>query len=131
MKLRTLVALLGIAVLAVAFATDPVAEQAAGRGAPGVQGGRGGRGGRGDGPRARARKVVLAWADTRNGIAQHESVSHALSLIERLGYESGVWDTFIRTDSNIIAKQPLRTKGEPASGGPSLEKAEAVVFLGH
>jgi len=95
------------------------------------QQGRGGRGGPGGTPRARTRKVVLAWADTRNGIAQHESVSHALSVIERLGYESGVYDTFIRTDSNIIAKQPLRTTGEPASGGPNLSLADTIFFLGH
>src|SRR5262245_9494029 len=57
----------------------------------------------------RVRKVVLAWADTRNGIAQHDSTSHALSVIERLGYESGVYDTYIRTDSNIISKTPKRT----------------------
>ena len=36
------------------------------------------------------RKRVLAWADTRNGQAQHESVGHALAIIERLGYESGL-----------------------------------------
>ena len=41
----------------------------------------GGRGGRGGGA---ARKRVLAWADTRNGQAQHESVSHALATIEKL-----------------------------------------------
>ena len=75
--------------------------------------------------------MVLAWADTRNGIAQHEFTSHALSVIERLGYESGAYDTFIRTDSNIIAKQPKRTTGEPASGGPSLAMADAIFFLGH
>ena len=69
--------------------------------------------------RARAR-CVLAWADTRNGIAQHDFTSHALSVIERLGYESGAYDTFIRTDSNIVAKEPKRTTGEPASGGPNL-----------
>jgi hypothetical protein len=70
------------------------------------------------GPRpARTRKVVLAWADTRNGIAQHDFTSHALSVIERLGYETGLYDTYIRTDSNIIAKEPKRTTGEPASGG--------------
>jgi len=74
---------------------------------------------------------VLAWADTRNGIAQHESVSHALAVIEQLGYESGAYDTFIRTDSNIIAKQPMRTTGEPASGGPSLAMVDAIFFLGH
>ncbi|MEO8680893.1 MAG: ThuA domain-containing protein [Vicinamibacterales bacterium] len=89
-----------------------------------------GRGGGGP-PRVRTRKVVLAWADTRNGIAQHDSVSHALSVIERLGYESGAYDTFIRTDSNIAAMEPKRTTGEPASGGPSLKMADAIFFLGH
>ena len=84
------------------------------------------------GPRApRTRKVVLAWADTRNGQAQHEFTSHALSVIERLGYESGVYDTFIRTDSNIIARQPKKTTGENASGGPNLAMADAIFFLGH
>jgi len=123
---------LALAIAAVAYVAAPFAQQPQGRGAPGTQGGRGGRGGRdGDGPRARARKVVLAWADTRNGIAQHESVSHALAVIEQLGYESGAYDTFIRTDSNIIAKQPMRTTGEPASGGPSLAMVDAIFFLGH
>src|SRR6187401_3269053 len=79
----------------------------------------------------RARKVVLAWADTRNGIAQHDFTSHALAVIERLGYETGLYDTFIRTDSNIIAKEPKRTTGEPASGGPNLAMADAIFFLGH
>ena len=95
----------------------------------GRQGGRGGRGG--GAARVRARKVVLAWADTRNGIAQHDSTSHALSIIERLGYESGAYDTYIRTDSNIISKHPLMTDGQPASGGPSLENVDAIFFLGH
>jgi uncharacterized protein len=89
------------------------------------------RGGRGGAQQPRTRKVVLAWADTRNGQAQHESTSHALSVIEQLGYESGAYDTFIRTDSNIIANQPLKTTGEPASGGPSLRIADAIFFLGH
>jgi len=90
----------------------------------------------GQGKQGRARshngkKVVLAWADTRNGIAQHDSVSHALAIIERLGYESGLYDTYIRTDSNIISKSPLKTNGEPASGGPSLTNVDAIFFLGH
>lgn len=96
----------------------------------GDQEGRGqgrGRGGRG----ARTRKAVLAWADTRNGLAQHDSVSHALAVIERLGYESGSYDTYIRTDSNIISKSPLMTTGQPASGGPSLANVDAIFFLGH
>ena len=102
----------GMLGLAVLMSSVPIVQsfEAQARG----QGRGGGRGG------ARQRKAVLAWADTRNGIAQHDSVSHALAVIERLGYESGVYDTYIRTDSNIISKHPLTTDGKPASGGPSL-----------
>src|SRR5438270_2430979 len=81
--------------------------------------------------RQRNRKVLLAWADTRNGIAQHDSVSHALAVIERLGYESGAYDTYIRTDSATISKHPLMTTGQPASGGPNLNTVDAIFFLGH
>src|SRR4051812_30910496 len=83
------------------------------------------------GPRPRTRKVLLAWADTRNGIAQHDSVSHALAVIERLGYEFGAYDTYTRTDPAIIPRHPLMTTGEPASGGPSLSTVDAIFFLGH
>ena len=65
------------------------------------------------------RKRLLAWADTRNGQSQHDSIGHALATIERLGYESGTWDTFIRTDSNIVSRTPKKTDGTPASGGPT------------
>ena len=41
--------------------------------------------GRGRGAQPRVRKALLAWADTRNGIAQHAFTSHALSVIEQLG----------------------------------------------
>jgi type 1 glutamine amidotransferase len=80
---------------------------------------------------AAARKRVLAWADTRNGVAQHDSVGHALSTIEQLGYQSGAWDTLIRTDSHIISMRPLKTDGTPASGGPSLANVDAIFFMGH
>ena len=94
---------------------DPTTAAPAGQRAQG--GGQRGRGaGRGA---ARTRKVVLAWADTRNGQAQHDSVSHALAVIERLGYESGAYDTFIRTDSNIISKSPLKTTASPRAEAPT------------
>jgi type 1 glutamine amidotransferase len=112
-----------------ARASEQSAAAQPGRG-DGLQG-RGRGGGRGGGRGSRQRKAVLAWADTRNGLAQHDSVSHALSVIERLGYESGAYDTYIRTDSNIIAKSPLMTTGQPASGGPSLNNVDAIFFLGH
>ena len=97
---------------------------------PGAQGGPGRGQGRGGGRGPRPRKTLLIWADTRNGQAQHDSVSHAMAVIERLGYESGVY-SYIRTDSNIISKSPLKTTGEPASGGPSLANVDAIFFLGH
>ena len=51
-------------------------------------------------------KQVLAWADVRNGF-QHDSISHAVATIERLGRESGDYHTFIRTDSQLITKRPI------------------------
>ena len=123
----TALALLLCGVWAVADQTPQAPTAApAGQGPPGR-----GPGGRGGPPRVRTRKVVLAWADTRNGIAQHDSVSHALAVIERLGYESGAYDTYIRTDSNIVANEPKMTTGAPASGGPSLANVDAIFFLGH
>ena len=130
-----LVGLASVAASVLVLAQQP-APPAPAQGTPSVapgqppqgRGQRGRGGGRGA---ARTRKAILAWADTRNGQAQHESVSHALSIIERLGYESGAYDTYIRTDSHIIAKAPLKTTGEPASGGPSLSNVDAIFFMGH
>ena len=102
------------------------AEQA---GAPPAGGRQGRAGGRGQAPRTR--KALLAWADTRNGQAQHAFTSHALAVVERLGYESGLWDTYIRTDSHIIFNQARKTDGTPASGGPSLSNVDGIFFLGH
>jgi type 1 glutamine amidotransferase len=112
-----------------ASAAEPQAATVQGAPPPQPQGRQGGRGGRGGG--APQRKRVLAWADTRNGQSQHESVGHALAVIERLGYESGQWDTFIRTDSNIISKTPKKTDGSAASGGPNLNNVDAIFFMGH
>jgi type 1 glutamine amidotransferase len=106
-----------------------VAPAPAGRQGGARAGGQGRGGGRGQ--QARTRKALLAWADTRNGQAQHAFTSHALAIIERLGYESGLWDTFIRTDSHIIGNTALKTDGTPASGGPSLSSVDGIFFLGH
>lgn len=98
--------------------------------AGGQAGGRAGRQG-GRGQQVRTRKAILAWADTRNGQSQHAFTSHALAIVERLGYESGLWDTFIRTDSHIVFNTAQKTDGTPASGGPSLSNVDGIFFLGH
>ena len=121
------VVLCGVWVLA-SQTGQPAARQ--GGPAAGATQGRG-QGARGGGRPERTRKTLLIWADTRNGLAQHDSVSHAMAVIERLGYESGAYDSYIRTDSNIIAKRPLMTTGEPASGGPNLGSVDGIFFLGH
>jgi len=52
------------------------------------------------------RKHVLAWGDVHAGY-QHDSISHAFAVIERLGRESGAYDTWFRTDSQTITKRPV------------------------
>ena len=81
------------------------------------------------------RKRVLAWADVRFGY-QHDVISHALATIERLGYESGTYDTFIRTDSQPITKSPIvfRTGTGIAFGenflARNLNDFDAIFFFG-
>ena len=107
-----------------AASADPCAP------APGARAGGGGRGGgRGNAP---AKKRVLAWADSRNGKAQHEYVSYSLAQLQRLGHLSGAYDVIIRTDSDIISFHPTMTDGKtPASGGPSLCNVDAIIYAGH
>ena len=75
---------------------------------------------------AQPRKRVLAWGDTLTAY-QHDSISHALATIERLGRESGAFDTYIRTDSQWITKQPVPA---PARNTRNLDYFDAIVFYG-
>jgi uncharacterized protein len=72
------------------------------------------------------RKRVLIWADTITAF-QHDSISHACATIERLGRESGSFESYIRTDSQLITKQPI-------TGGPrntrNLDYFDAIFFYG-
>jgi uncharacterized protein len=82
-----------------------------------------------------ARKHVLAWADVRNGY-QHEAISHAMATIERLGRDSGLYDTYIRTDSQPVTKHPIifRTGTGIATGeqflAHNLNYFDAIFFFG-
>ena len=54
------------------------------------------------------KRQVLAIGDVHRKVYQHDAVSHALATIERLGYESGLYDTYIRTDIQLLTKHPIR-----------------------
>src|SRR4051795_3545986 len=72
------------------------------------------------------RKRVLAWGDTITAY-QHDSISHALATMERLGRESGAFETYIRTDSQLITKQPI-TGG--ARNTRNLDYFDAIFYYG-
>src|SRR3974377_2326832 len=53
---------------------------------------------------------------------RHEAVSHAMATIERLGRESGLWDTTIRTDTEALTKKKLELNDK------NLNDFDAVLF---
>ena len=67
------------------------------------------------------RKHLLAIGEVKG--FQHDSVSHALATIERLGRESGLYDTYIRTDCQLVTKQKIA-----AGNAKNLNFFDAVLF---
>jgi uncharacterized protein len=68
-----------------------------------------------------ARKQLLAIGEQKG--YRHEAVSHALATIERLGRESGLWDTTIRTDTEALTKNKLEYNAK------NLNDFDAVLFF--
>jgi uncharacterized protein len=54
---------------------------------------------------------------------RHESVSHAMSTIEHLGKQTGLWDTTIRTDTEALTKKKLEYNAK------NLTNFDAVLFF--
>jgi type 1 glutamine amidotransferase len=71
------------------------------------------------------RKKLLALGDTHTGFT-HDSIGHALAVIDRLGRESGLYDTYIRTDSQWMTKQPVPA---PARNARNLDYFDAVFLF--
>src|SRR5689334_20380265 len=69
---------------------------------------------------APAKKRLLAIGEEKG--YRHDAVSHALATIERLGRETGLWDTFIRTDTEALTKQKLEYNAK------NLNDFDAVLF---
>jgi type 1 glutamine amidotransferase len=72
------------------------------------------------------RKRILAWGDTITAY-QHDSISHAFATMEKLGRESGAFETYIRTDSQLITKQPI---AGGARNTRNLDYFDAIFFYG-
>jgi type 1 glutamine amidotransferase len=83
----------------------PVAAGGSGRGGRGGSGRGAGGGGANADPWA-GKKKLLAVADVGTGF-HHDSISHALATVEKLGRESGAYVTMIRTDPQLITKQQI------------------------
>jgi type 1 glutamine amidotransferase len=54
---------------------------------------------------------------------RHESVSHAMATLERLGRETGLWDTTLRTDTEALTKKKLEYNAK------NLDNFDAVLFF--
>jgi uncharacterized protein len=71
-------------------------------------------------PAAGAKKHLLVLGEEKG--YRHEAVSHAMATIERMGIESGLWDTTIRTDTEVLTKKKLEYNAK------NLNDFDAVVF---
>jgi uncharacterized protein len=69
---------------------------------------------------ADTKKRLLAIGEEKG--YRHEAVSHALATIERLGRETGLWETTIRTDTEALTKKKLEYNAK------NLNDFDAVLF---
>ncbi|MBC2667618.1 ThuA domain-containing protein [Novosphingobium piscinae] len=78
-------------------------------------------------------KRLLVIADVQTGF-HHDSINHAIGVIEQLGREHHEWATVIRTDSQLLTKAPIVGQGTRYAGRPvnarNLTQFDAVFFLG-
>lgn len=78
-------------------------------------------------------KKLLIIADVQTGW-HHDSINHAMGVIEQMGREHGEWATVIRTDSQLITKAPIVGQGTRYAGkfvnARNLDQFDAVFFLG-
>lgn len=67
-----------------------------------------------------AKKKLLFIGEVKG--FQHDSVSHAMATIERLGQQTGIWDTYLRTDTQLVTKRKLEGNAK------NLDYFDAVMF---
>jgi type 1 glutamine amidotransferase len=67
-----------------------------------------------------AKKHLLVIGEEKG--YRHEAVSHAMATIERLGTECGLWETTLRTDTEVLTKKKLEYNAK------NLNDFDAVLF---
>ena len=67
-----------------------------------------------------ARRKLLVIGEEKG--YRHEAVTHAMVTIERLGHDTGLWDTMIRTDTEALTKAKLEYNAK------TLKDFDAVLF---
>ena len=70
---------------------------------------------------AAAKKHLLFIGEEKG--YRHEAVTHAMATIERLGRETGFWDTTFRTDTEALTKKKLEYNAK------NLNDFDAVMFF--
>src|SRR5258705_11248085 len=66
------------------------------------------------------RKKLLVIGDEKG--FRHEAITHAMAPIDRLGHETGIWNTHIRTDTEPLTKKKLEYNAR------NLDSFDAVLF---
>ena len=69
-----------------------------------------------------AKKRKLLFIGESKGF-QHDSISHAMATIEKLGQQSGLWDTYLRTDTQLITNRGI------GNNAKTLKNFDAVMFF--
>lgn len=70
-------------------------------------------------PAAHPKRILFIGAS--NGF-QHDSISYAAGTVWKLGVESGLWETYIRTDAQLLTKKKL------TGNARNLDYFDAVYF---
>jgi type 1 glutamine amidotransferase len=78
------------------------------------------------------KKQLLVWCDTTGGGMYHDSVSHAMAVIEKMGRDSGLFDAYLRTDSQLITKQKtaVNADGRDWPVTKTLDYFDGIFFCG-
>ena len=66
-------------------------------------------------------KHILVISQTKGW--EHESIPDGMAAIYNMGHDSGLWDTTLRTDTELITKKSLRMNGK------NLDYFDALIFL--